>query len=223
MELTLWLYFYDNRWFFSLKLPLLIYRLLWVIPFISHILIMLICLYYSLFNSATQCDKPIKLMLFSKAIFSLLLAISMVLFYIKIKNICEKESRKEDIIKKHYPTLKNTNNHSISNYYLTRKCLLNTNGIVLFLFSIVSLYWSYLGTRFYRSQNENNFQNCDRGLEILINRHSSFILYGNSPIIVIFVLSLLTKLFSIVSTFFYPSLIINIVKNRGDLKVKKII
>ena len=111
MELMLWLWFLDSRWFFSFKVSKLSYRLLWVIPFISHVVLMFICLYYCLFNSAAQCDKPLKLMLFSKAIFSLILAISIVLFYKKIKHLCEKESKTEDLIQQVYPTLKNSNNH----------------------------------------------------------------------------------------------------------------
>ena len=46
MELLLWLWYFDNNFFFKIKSTLFIYKFSWILPIIINIILTLICLYY---------------------------------------------------------------------------------------------------------------------------------------------------------------------------------
>ena len=222
MELFLWLWLFDERWVFNIKLSNLKYRILWFFPLFSQIFLILLCFYFVFLTNITHCEKQIKVVLFSKAFFSLLLTISIIKFYFNLKRHCFKEEANLELVHKVYPTLRKsvTNNHLDS--YFSRKCLFNTNGIILLLLSITSFIWSYYGAYLNREESESVVTPyCNRGFEDLISKHSSFIFITNLPIIIVLIITIFIKIFSAVGTLLCPNLKIKIGKLRS-VNVKKI-
>jgi hypothetical protein len=208
MELLLWLWFYDPRWFFNFKISIICYKNAWLIPLFLHMFLMFVCLYYLQISETFSCDRSLRLWLYSRTFFSFLLSVTIVFFKFKILKVYNKEIAYFDNAKKIYPIL----NYSMKqyDYWIRRKSLISTPGILLLFLGLISFFWSYLIISFYHFQNY--YSKCDVKIQRLLNLHSLFILIGNIPLLAIIIVLLFTKLSSVLSAFACPGCLISISK-----------
>jgi hypothetical protein len=208
MELLLWLWFYDPRWFFNFKISIICYKNAWLIPLFLHMFLMFVCLYYLQISETFSCDRSLRLWLYSRTFFSFLLSVTIVFFKFKILKVYNKEISYFDNAKKIYPIL----NYSMKqyDYWIRRKSLISTPGILLLFLGLISFFWSYLIISFYHFQNY--YSKCDVKIQRLLNLHSLFILIGNIPLLAIIIILLFTKLSSVFSAFACPGCLISVSK-----------
>jgi hypothetical protein len=208
MELLLWLWFYDPRWFFNFKISIICYKNAWLIPLFLHMFLMLVCLYYLQISETFSCDRSLRLWLYSRTFFSFLISITIVFFKFKILKVYKKEIGYFDNAKKIYPVL----NHSMRqyDYWIRRKSLISTPGILLLCLGLISFFWSYLIISFYHFQNY--YSKCDVKIQRLLNLHSLFTLIGNLPLILIICFLIVMKFSSLVAAFTCPGCLINVSK-----------
>jgi hypothetical protein len=208
MELLLWLWFYDPRWFFNFKISIICYKNAWLIPLFLHLFLMFVCLYYLQISETFECDSSLKLWLYSRTFFSFLISVNIVFFKFKIINVYNKEIGFFDSSKKIYPILKYSMKHY--DYWIRRKSLISTSGILLLFLGMVSLFWSYLIISFYHFQSY--YSKCDIKIQKMLNLHSLFILIGNIPLIAIILILLVMKLGSAFLAYVIPSALIALSK-----------
>jgi hypothetical protein len=208
MELLLWLWFYDPRWFFNFKISIICYKNAWLIPLFLHMFLMFVCLYYLQISETFSCDRSLRLWLYSRTFFSFLLSVTIVFFKFKILKVYNKEIAYFDNAKKIYPIL----NYSMKqyDYWIRRKSLISTPGILLLFLGLISFFWSYLIISFYHFQNY--YSKCDVKIQRLLNLHSLFILIGNIPLLAIIIILLFTKLSSVLCAFACPGFLISLSK-----------
>lgn len=220
MELLLWLWFYDPRWFFNFKISIICYRNAWLIPLFLHLFLMFVCLYYLQISETFSCDKSLRLWLYSRTFFSFLISVTIVFFKFKILQVYHKEIAYFDNAKKVYPVL--TYSMKQYDYWIRRQSLISTPGLILLLLGVISFFWSYLIISFYHFQNY--YSKCDIKIQRLLNLHSLFILLGNIPIVAIFLILLIMKLTSLVTAFACPGLLVSISRcctSEPKMKVTK--
>jgi hypothetical protein len=216
MELLLWFWFYDPRWFFNFKISIICYKNSWLIPLFLNTFLMFICLYYLQISETFSCDKSLRLWLYSRTFFSFLISLNIIFFIFKITDVNDKEMAYFDNAKQIYPALK----HSMRQYdfFIRRKSLISTPGIILLFLGFISLFWSYLIVSFYHLQNY--YGHCDIKVQKLLNIHSLFIFVGNVPIILIILFLVFIKLTSLICAFACPGLLISVSKLARSEKQK---
>jgi hypothetical protein len=216
MELLLWLWFYDPRWFFNFKISIICYKNAWLIPLFLHMFLMFVCLYYLQISETFSCDKSLRLWLYSRTFFSFLLSVTIVFFKFKILKVYNKEIAYFDNAKKIYPVL----NYSMRqyDYWIRRKSLISTPGILLLFLGLISFFWSYLIISFYHFQNY--YSKCDVKIQRLLNLHSLFILIGNIPLLAIIVILLVIKFSTALLAFTCPGSLVSISKLLSKEKPK---
>ena len=121
-----------------------------------------------------------------------------------------------DVPSKIYPELKDKMKQY--DFWIRRKSLISTPGILLLFLGLVSLFWSYLIISFYHFQNY--YERCDIKIQKLLNIHSFFIIIGNFPLFVILAILLFIKLSSFISAFLCPGFLISISKCTTPEKPK---
>lgn len=216
MELLLWLWFYDPRWFFNVKISVLCYKNAWLIPLFLHLFMMFVCLYYLQISETFSCDKSLKLWLYARTFFSFLISATIIFFKFKISQVYQKEIDYFDNAKRVYPSL----NYSMKNYdyWIRRKSLISTSGIILLLLGIISLFWSYMIISFYHFQNY--YSTCDIKIQKLLNMQSIIIIVGDAPLLFIIIILLLMKIGSLISAFACPGCLIYFSKSCSSEKPK---
>lgn len=208
MELLLWLWLYDVRWFFNLRISVSYYKNAWLIPLLLNACLVIICIYHFQLNDISFCDKSIKLWLYTRAFFSLLISLTSIFFIVKISEICKKEQNAFENPIKIMPILENSMKHY--EFWIKRKSLLSTPGILLLFLGFVSLFWSCLITWFNTAEH---LYTCDSQVISLLMTHSIFIIACNSPIALVFVFMILIKLSCFVSAYLCPNLLISTSKS----------
>lgn len=202
MELFLLLWFYDNRWFFNLKISILCFKNSWIIPLFLHAFLMTICIYYLCLHSSVDCEANLRAWLIGHSFFSFLLVLNIVLFMKKITEIYDKERSFLEHTKKIYPVMRGEQNKL--DLWVRRESIRSCNGKTLMILGLISLSWSLLLLGFYRSKQV--YKNCDIIIRKMLDMHSMFIFFGNMPIIILFLSFLTVKTFSFVSTYLCPDL-----------------
>lgn len=204
MELLLWMWFYDPRWFFNFKISVRCYKNAWFVPLLSHLILASLCFYF-LHNSDTpNCDASLKLWLFSRAVFSVLISINIAFFMNKISIVYKKENSFFENSKKVYPHLI----EALDNYdfWIRRKSLISTPGVLLLFLGIISMFWSYIIINLYYF--EKKFVGCDENMLSLLNFNSFLIFTGNIPILVVITVLLLVKIVSFVCAYLCPGFLV---------------
>ena len=92
MELLLWMWFYDSRWFFNFKVSVQIYKYAWYIPLFVHMILACVCFYFLQTTESPDCETTLKLWLSSRTFFSVLISINIVFFMNKIATVYKKEN-----------------------------------------------------------------------------------------------------------------------------------
>ena len=206
MELLLWLWFYDNRWFFNININLFYYKTIWLIPVFLHVSLMTICTYFLLISETFYCDKSLSLWLYSRIFFSFLISTTIICFMMQITNYYLKEQHYLDHSKLIYPKMKK--NIKSYDFFIRRRSLMCFTGVLLLFLGVISLFWSYMIISFYHFQNY--YQNCDIKIQKFLNFHSIAILIGNVPLFIICLLLVFMKVSSYVSAYICPDTLIGL-------------
>lgn len=216
MELLLWLWFYDTRWLFNFKISITCYKNAWLIPLFLHSGLMAVCLYYLQISATFTCDKSLRLWLYTRTFFSFLIGTTIIFFMVKISNIDEKERKAFETPVNIMPQLQN--NMRQYDFWIRRKSLLSTPGILLLFLGLVSLFWSCLIISFYHFQDY--YFKCESKIQKLLNVHSLIIIIGNSPLAFVFVVMIFVKVSSFICAFLCPNFLISISKFFSNSKMK---
>ena len=215
MELLLWLWFYDSRWLFNFKTSITFYKNAWLMPLFLHTFLMVVCLYYLQVSATFTCDKSLRLWLYTRTFFSLLISTTIIFFMAKISQVYEKEQKSFEIPVKIMPKLEN--NMKQYDFWIRRKSLLSTSGILLLFLGLVSLFWSCLIVSIYHFQDY--YFKCELKIQKMLNVHSFFIIAGNLPLVIIFLVSIIIKISAFICAFLCPKFLISLTKMFGEKKM----
>jgi hypothetical protein len=199
MELLLWLYFYDDRWLFRLKMPVTIYKYIWILPLLLHMIEMCVSLYYLNISAKFNCENSVRLWLYHKTVFAFLMSLNIGFFIYKISVEIDRDNQHYEKGRKVYPTLRHR--HTENDYWIRRNSLYSTPGILLLIQGCISLFWSYFITAMY-TQDYNS--SCDVAIQRTLNFNSQIILYTNCLIFLVFTLMVGIKITFNVLGQFYP-------------------
>jgi len=207
MELLLWLYLYDDRWFFNLKLPTKIYKFLWLLPIFTHFMLLSAGVYYLNFVDDFQCAKSLKMWIYHRTFFSILMIINIIIFMMKIQTLLEKEKVHINNSTKifNYHPENHLNSLSFDQIYLSfwvrRNALVSTSGILLLIQGLISIYYSYMIKNLITSQY---FRSCDYKIQKALSLHSYSIYYTNNLLLSIIFIMLAIKIFHFVMGMYFP-------------------
>jgi len=209
MELLLWLYLFDNRWFFRLNISLYTYKLFWLFPLTMHIIEFLISLYDIRISLVYDSLDLMKTFIYNRCIFSFLMSLNIILFLKKISSENEKENYHIHQGKKAYPILKNRINEH--DFWIRRNSLLSRTGLFLLFLGFVSLIWSYQIITQFKSVDINTGLK-DVNIEHLINAHSYFILYSNIFVFCVFAVMVSIKIIFNILGHYFPHVFVKLSK-----------
>jgi hypothetical protein len=187
----------------------------WFIPLFIHILLTSLCFYLQYNSDTPNCEVSLKLWLFSRACFSLFIAGNILFFILKISWEFKRENSFFERAKKIYPNAEEA--ISQFDFWIRRKSLVSTPGILLLISGVISLFWSYIIINLYYLQNK--FAACDQKVLALLNFNSILIFIGNVPIIVVFFSVLIVKLVSFICAFFCPRVLVKVSKTCRPKKI----
>jgi hypothetical protein len=207
MELLLWLYLYDNRWFFNIKVPTKIYKFLWAFPIFIHFMIFSAGIYYLNFVDDYQCTNTLKMWILHRTFFSILMILNIIIFLIKIQTLLQKEKLSIDESTKIF--IYHPQNHLNSlnfdqihlSFWIRRNSLISTSGILLLIQGFISIYYSYLIRNLITSQY---FRSCDYKIKKALSLHSYSIYVSNIVLIIVILLMIKIKVFHFIMGMFFP-------------------
>lgn len=209
MELLLWLYLYDNRWFFDIKIHSKFYKILWIVPIFIHFMLFSMGIYYLNFVDDFQCTNSLKMWILHRTFFSVLIIINIIIFLIKIQSSLEKEkiqfNETNKILGFDNMSLNSINFNSeqkVLSFWVRRHSLISTPGILLLIQEFNSLYYSYLIKNLLTNQS---FGSCDYKIQKALNIHSYSIWYGNILLIVILATMIKIKVFHFIMGMYFPN------------------
>lgn len=203
MELFLWLYFWDNRFFFNLKVPVRIYKYSWFVPLFVHSILIFVGVYYLDISSNFKCVESLKLWLYHRIVLSFLICLNMIIFMIKISQAYDRETAYFSKARQAYPILKDTIHEY--DYWIRRNCLFSTSGVLLLIQGLISFFWSYMIAALYK---DHYYDSCDTRVQQVLNAHSYFIWYGNVILLVILCSMVFIKLLFFGMAKIYPRIAI---------------
>lgn len=205
MELLLWLYFYDNRWFFNYKVPINVYKFIWYIPLLMQFMLMTVGVYYMQISTNFECREDMKLWFYHRILFSFSISLNIIFFLVKINQAHEKESSYLENAKMIYPALKNK--MQTYDYWIRRNSLFSTSGILLLAQSLISFFWSYFINGLFK---DNYYDSCDLNMQRLMAMISIFLFYGNMLVFLILLITILIKAAANLAGTFFPKQLVKI-------------
>ncbi len=173
MELLLWLYLYDRRWFFNIRIKYKIYSILWLGLMLFH-MIYLIKLFYKHsvhnFSYTTGFNQ----------IFSLAISFNIIFFLLKLNQEEKKHLSKFTKFAKVFKSsvALNTIKPVGNDYWIRSRTIYSGSGISLLIMSIFSFFKFYLDNQI-REEIDFSFftlQNFFTLFQILIFYSNMFIL-----------------------------------------------
>ena len=102
-------------------------------------------------------------------------------------------------------------------FWIRRKSLISTPGILLLFLGIISLFWSYVMINLYYF--EDKFKGCNEHILSLVNINSVLIFLGNAPLFIVIIVLLFIKLTSFISAYMCPSFLIYTSKLLSPVKM----
>jgi len=216
MELLLWLFSYDPRWFFYSKISLKTFKYFWFIPLLCHFVFVSYCGYVSIIykfsnknnpiiidDIFSECENFLKLWIYSRICFSFLISLALLLYQTKISNLENKEKSFFNDAESIFPILnKNSNN---LDYWLIRKSIMSTVGKTILILGIISFLWSCAMLNFHYL--ENKFQGCEYDIIVTINFVSILIFIGNIPMLVLLFFIIILKVNAFFCAYLSPKLL----------------
>ena len=203
MELLLWLYLYDNRWFFKKNISIDLYKFLLLIPLSAHFLDSVISLHDMYAPCVCNCKEERNKMLYHQIIISIICCLIIAVFLKQISYEYKKESLHVELGKKAYPTLKlKIHEHD---FWIRRNSLSSLPGLMLLIEGIFSFFWSYLQVYTIRT-----FTICDSYLTIFIYAHGYITFLSCIFIFIVFGLLIAIKVVFVILGQFFPKALIKI-------------
>ncbi len=208
MELLLWMWFYDPRWFFNIKLSIRCYKNTWLIPLMAHLGLVAYCIYMRIRSNennliVNNCNETVIPWILSRICLSFFIAIAIIIFMYKISFVYQRELQVFKNAENVYPTLKY--NMEPYNFWIRRKSLISTPGILLLFLGIISLFWSYIMMKMYYIDDKFS-SNCT--FVSYLNIYNIFIFLGNIPLIVLFFIMVFLKIIYFLCAFMCPRVLI---------------
>lgn len=218
MELLLWMWFYDPRWFFNIKISIKCHKYIWLLPLFSHIFLVIYCLRFILVshnNLKDECgEQKIVMWAISRIFFSVFISITIIVFMFKISFVFNREKKYFENAENIYPTLKD--HIEPYNFWIRRKSLISTPGILLLFLGLISLFWSYLILKMYITDQTSS--KCDLITFLILN--NIFIFIGNIPLILLFIFLIGFRLIYFMCAFLCPSTLIWFSKFSKQRKIE---
>lgn len=226
MELLLWLWLYDKRWLLNIKPSFRFYIALWFLPILINIYLTI----FGIFSLSTVNFSKCPLSTYSfitlpkpaLTIKTLLSFLSLICSILLIKNIMiydkEEKSLRDKLIQKE----ENDCLCSGSDFFIRRKSLNTTSGIMLLGVAILEIIYSI---NFFM----NNNKICTDRITGIFLQSAVFELIFAIPILCVFALAAGVKVSAFIASYTCPSLVVAISKLFSDnskmkknLKFKKI-
>lgn len=217
MELLLWLWFYDPKFFFSVKTSIQFYKNSIILPTLIHIFICFISLYYLYLTEFYHCDEAFFLWQTFKIFFSFIFLLVLFFFRQEIINYEKKEKAYYSKAKKIYP--QSSSVIEKADYWIKRHTLVSNMGIMFLFLSVISISSSMLILAIY---SFNPTYICDMKLKNILYFHAIFILVTNSPLAFSCFCMFFTKAIPAILTFTCPTLLMKI-RDAGcsnEIKIK---
>jgi hypothetical protein len=139
MELLLWLYFYDKRWFFNIQMPFKIYKYIWFIPLFCHFFLISLGIYYMEISNGDH--SGLKTGLWNQTLLSFTLSLNIIFFIFKMNQCYEKENKFVKTVRgalKYPSTFKEIHNHD---YWIRRKTVFSSAGVILLFQGLFSIFF----------------------------------------------------------------------------------
>ena len=202
MELLLWLWLLDKRWLFGYKPNIYLYIFIWLIPILINISVIYFNL-HSFFTNEILFQYTIlsKIILCVFSFLTSLILIKNLLSYQKIENNFFEQIKNINLIKKVRK----------DDYWIYRNSLINLNGLFLLIISFFQIFWSFYYINFGFKYNY---------YYTILLRQSAFFEIGFAIFVfIIFGITSFIKIFSFISLYLCPKLIIYISKifNKDNL------
>jgi hypothetical protein len=137
----------------------------------------------------------------------------------RISTVYSKESSYFENAIKIYPEVKESMDNY--DYWIRRKSLISTPGVLLLFLGIISLFWSYLIINLYVF--EGKFVGCDENMLKLLNFNSVLIFIGDIPLFIVIIILGTIKIGSFISAYLCPSLLIKSSKVCAGHKIRRIV
>ena len=217
MELLLWLWLYDPRWFFNLKINIKLYRNSWLLPLSINLINAFVSSYYIKFSEESACESTLRLWLITRILFSVLIIINILFFIYKITITDKKERIHFENAKKVYPDI--VENMNEYDYWIRRKSLISTSGVLLLFLGMISLFWSYVIIKLYYVDNQ--FSKCNIQLITFIKFYAFTVFLTNFPVMLMFLLLISVKLGSFICAYTCPAFLIWISKRLSPSLLKR--
>lgn len=202
MELLLWLWFYDNRFFFSLKIPTTFYQLIWVVSIIINLLICSAGGYFIIQKKII--DSFIRILLLSNITICGITLIISIGFILRISYEHKKHFRNYSEALKTIPELSLV--IKSNDFWVKNNSLNSFFGVVLLFCSIIIFFFSS-GLMTYRKQwRIVPFEMHWLHEQNLLFYYAAYELLFTIPIFLEFLLSIVIKVGAFATVYLCPGL-----------------
>lgn len=195
MELLLWFWLYDHRWFFNTRPDLTNYKYILSIPFLLNIGVAFVIISTVTGHDILDiCHPRLVVWMYSRSVLCVLMSIILIAFIMKIhfKEKQEKEYFKNAI--KIYPEIKSALDDY--DYWIKEQSLISTPGLILLVLASVSYFWSVIMFKFLFLDDKIVY--CHESILYLIKYDSVLSMLGNIPLIIVLVSMFVIKISSLV-------------------------
>lgn len=205
MELLLWMWFYEPKWFMNLTVSWETYQFIWMFPLAVHLFLATIGFTLMYITEYSSNNALLVAWLSTRTFFSIVLILAIIAFLYNNRKLHEedKQFRSEAVLvfRESYEVKQN------SNYWLIRKSLTSRPGIFIFFLGLISLGLSFLMIRFYYL--ENKFVGCTDDVLQFLDFQLYIILSGDVPLVFVLSCFFLLKIGSLVCAYICPGLLNN--------------
>jgi hypothetical protein len=218
MELLIWFWLNDPRWFFNIENSLITFNIILIIPIILNISLCGLfsyMIFYDIIENG-KCNDNIIIWIYSRNLICFFMLISSCFMLIKSIYSGKKEKSYFKAISEINPYI----DTAIKKYdfWIKRKCIYSTAGIIFLVLSITVLLWVIVIL-------QNSDVLCyDNNINIILKSDMFFVLLSNSPIYIAIISFLLIKVTSAIIAFTCPSILITISNcfdcNRNKINMK---
>lgn len=200
MEILLWLYLYDDRWLLKIKFPARIYKLLWLIPTLIHLLLLSVGIYCLNYSDDSKCTNTIKNWIYYSAIFSIFIITNIMVFIFKIHTLLENEKSQINERHKYFNNSLILEKSNLS-FWVRRNSLFSKPGILLLIQGFISLYYSFFLKILFC---EESLGTCDYRFQRALKIHFFAIYQTNILILFVLFSMVLIKIFHFIMGMFFP-------------------
>lgn len=208
MELLLWFWLNDPRWFFNLEISIVSFRRIIFVPILSNLIILLLIVYTYQYYEANEnnCNRNLIVWLLSRALINILIIVVCSILILKAYKTEVKEKMKfKNICKINKYVKKSIDEYD---YWIKQKCLFSTIGILFLILSLVIVFWACMLSRMVFLNNAS----CIWNYMLIIKIDIGFTLISNFPVALAFVSLFVCKIFSLIFAFVCPGFLAKLSK-----------